>query len=110
VVLDAVARLAPPGTVMVLSGEQALAVNAVTTGTAHEGGAAALLAIASLTGDLPGRVVVVGVVPEIVRTGIGLSPAVERALAAAIGVARGEISRLAADSPAPRAPEPAAAG
>ncbi|MFI5371395.1 MAG: hypothetical protein ACHQ52_07525 [Candidatus Eisenbacteria bacterium] len=93
-----------------MNGEQALAANAVTTGTAHEGGAAALLAIASRTCVLPGRVVVVGVVPEIVRTGTGPGPVAKDTVAAAIGLTRCEISRLAADSPAPRAPVPAGAG
>jgi len=62
-----------------------------TPGTSHEGGAGTLLALASLIGALSEDVMVIGVEPEVVRTGIGLSPAVERGMAQAIEDARREI-------------------
>lgn len=99
VVLDAVSHSGRPGTVYVMTGAEALALQFVTAGTAHEGGAGSLLALATLTGDMPERVMVVGVEPEIVRTGIGLSAVVRGALADAIAAARREIVRMSAGSP-----------
>ena len=110
VLLDAVSHVGAPGTVYVMNGAEALTLHFLTAGTAHEGGAGSLLALATLTGDLSPNVVVVGVEPEIVRTGIGLSPAVQGALAEAIAAARREISRMTAGSPTPSAPEPAGVG
>lgn len=97
--LDAVSHGGAPGTVYTLTGAEALAMHFVTAGTAHEGGAGSLLALATLTGDLPGRIMVVGVEPEIVRTGLGLSAVVRGALAEAIAAARREIVRMSAGSP-----------
>ncbi len=99
VLLDAVSHGGAPGTVYTLTGAEALAMHFVTAGTAHEGGAGSLLALATLTGDLPGRIMVVGVEPEIVRTGLGLSAVVRGALAEAIAAARREIVRMSAGSP-----------
>jgi hydrogenase maturation protease len=91
VLLDAVGGGAPPGTVHEMTGEQALALRAGGTGTAHEGGAVTLLRTLLLTGDLPPWVRIVGVEPEVVRTGIGLSPRVTGALPAALQRARDAI-------------------
>ena len=99
VLLDAVSHGGKPGSVYVMSGAEALALRFVTGATAHEGGAGSLLALATLTGDLPERCSVVGVEPEVVRTGIGLSPSVQGSLADAIAAARREIHRMSADSP-----------
>jgi Ni,Fe-hydrogenase maturation factor len=55
-------------------------VGAVKGRSAHEGNAAGLLAVAALTGDLPGRIAVIGVEPELFTTGIGLSPSVVKTL------------------------------
>ena len=54
---------------------------------AHGANADGLLAAAALLGDLPERTVLVGVRPEELRTGIGLSAAVERALPEALDAA-----------------------
>jgi len=96
-VLDAVALGASPGTVHVLPGAR---VPAAPRGLgAHEGNAAELLAAATLTGDLPETVAVVGVEPAVIRTHEGLSPAVEAALPGALDAARGSLRRMLAATP-----------
>lgn len=51
--------------------------------TAHESNARELIATVALLGDSPDELVVVGVEPEQVHTGIGLSASVERAVGTA---------------------------
>jgi len=87
-VLDAVALGAAPGTVHAMTGQHVLAMHFNRPDTAHEGGAGQLLALASLSGDLAPHVRVVGVEPERVATGLGLSNAVGAALPSAVARAR----------------------
>ena len=87
-VLDAVALGEEPGTVHAMTGEQVLTMHFTRPDTAHEGGAGQLLALASLSGDLAPHVRVVGVEPDRVATGLGLSEAVRSALPAAVARAR----------------------
>jgi hydrogenase maturation protease len=88
VILDAVALGAPPGTVHVLSAGDAGRLRSRRSTTAHEGNAGELLAAARLLGDLPERTIIVGIEPEEVRTGVGLSDAVARSVPEAAGCAR----------------------
>jgi hypothetical protein len=55
-----------------------------------------LLLTVQLLGERPARACVVGIEPEIVRTGIGLSPAVLAAVPAARAVARDVLRSLLA--------------
>jgi hydrogenase maturation protease len=87
-VLDAVGLGAAPGTVHSMSGEEVLAMHFTRPETAHDGGAGQLLALASLVGDLPERVTVVGVEPGRVATGVGFSDSVRAALPAAVARAK----------------------
>jgi hydrogenase maturation protease len=88
VILDAISLGAPAGTVHVL-GEGAIErLRAHSGGTAHEGGAVELLALARLLGQEPGQVTIVGVEPAQVRTGVGLSREVEAVLPAALAEAK----------------------
>jgi hydrogenase maturation protease len=91
--LDAVGLGAAPGTVHVMALDQVLGMGR-KAGTAHEGNAGELLQAAMLLGSLPAKVVVVGVEPELVRTGIGLSESVTAALDAATAIAVRELERL----------------
>jgi hydrogenase maturation protease len=102
-VLDAVALGAAPGTVHVLLGDEVFAAAPHRGATAHEGNAAELLRAAAMVGDLPSRVAVVGVEPEGLEVGAGLSPSVERGLAEAVRVALEVLDGLvgAARWPAP---------
>jgi hydrogenase maturation protease len=88
-VLDAVQQGAPSGTVHRLDDARARAPrgHAGANGGAHEMNAGDLLAAAELLGDLPARVALVGIEPEHMRTGIGLSPAVRQGLSAATAAA-----------------------
>ena len=88
VILDAVALGAAPGTVHVLSADDAIRVRSQRSSTAHEGNAGELLATARLLGDLPQRTIIVGIEPEEVRTGVGLSDAVARSVPEAVACAR----------------------
>jgi len=85
VILDAVRLGAPPGTVHVL---RAADLPVARSGTAHEGNAVELLALAKLLGRGPEEVVILGIEPRDIRTGIGLSDDVERAIPEALVRAR----------------------
>ena len=85
VILDAVALGAPPGTVHVLEGNS---LDSIRARTAHESNASELLAAARLLGDLPPTVVIVGIEPARVATGVGLSAEVEAAIPEAAARAR----------------------
>ena len=93
VILDAIDLGAPPGSVHVLAGQGIDQLGTRLGNTAHEGGALQILAMANLLGQAPGRVTIVGVEPALVRTGVGLSPAVESALPRALA----EAKRILAD-------------
>ena len=94
VFLDAVGGGAAPGTVHVLDVDAALALRAAPGATAHEGGAATLIGVARLLGDLPAWVRVVGVEPFRVRTGMGLSEPVRDALPQAIEAAAHAVEQM----------------
>lgn len=91
-VLDAVKFGVEPGTVHRI--DDPLESRPPRAESAHEANAGDLLAAAALLGDLPSCAVVVGIEPEIVRTGIGLSPRVQAALPAAVAVARRALEQL----------------
>ena len=67
--------------------------------TAHEGNAGELLRVAVLLGDLPDHVVLVGVEPKTIRTGLGLSSDVKASLPTALSEARARLQQIAARTP-----------
>jgi hydrogenase maturation protease len=87
-ILDAVGLGAPPGTVHVLGEGELEQLRARCGATAHEGNGLEILAVARLLGQAPGRVRIVGVEPAQIRTGVGLSAAVESALPEALAAAQ----------------------
>jgi hydrogenase maturation protease len=87
-VLDAVGLGAAPGSVHVLRGPAIEGLRAQRATTAHEGNALELLATARLLGDTPEEIVIVGIEPARIVTGIDLSPQVEASLPAALDRAR----------------------
>ncbi len=93
-VLDAVGLGAEPGSVHVLRGPAIDGLRMRRSTTAHEGNALELLATARLLGDVAEEIVVVGVEPARIATGIGLSPQVEAALPAAMGRARAVLEAM----------------
>jgi hydrogenase maturation protease len=98
VILDAVGAGTEPGTVHLLrSSESGLidfGAGQFRSTTAHEGNARELIATAALLGDSPEQLFVVGVEPEQVKTGIGLSASVEGAVGQAVARAAGVVEEL----------------
>jgi hydrogenase maturation protease len=87
-ILDAVGLGAAPGTIHVLRDAELGALRAHRASTPHEGNALELLeTMVLLDGALP-RIAVVGIEPEIVRTGTVLSLTVEQAIPRALEQAR----------------------
>lgn len=90
-ILDAVKLGAEPGTVHVLQKWDRAAVRA---STAHESNVAELLEASALLGELPELVTIVGIEPQRVETGIGLSPAVRGAVSRAVEAATAAITEM----------------
>ncbi len=87
VFLDAVALGAAPGTLHRLRNQEVLTATPGARMTAHEASAGDLLRAAALVGELPDEVVVVGVEPANLETGVGLSEVVEASVPAALRAA-----------------------
>ena len=87
VILDAFSNGKSPGEVSVLEASALLGCGPLRSTTAHEGNAGELLVTARLLGELPQRVFLVGIEPEHVRTGLGLSERVAKSLPAAFAQA-----------------------
>ncbi len=79
IVIDAIAAGTPPGTVMRVEGKDVPATFE-TRITPHQLGLSDLLATATLTGAMPPSLVLFGVEPGILETGLEFSPEVEGAL------------------------------
>ena len=79
VIVDAVRAEASPGTLVRLTGEDVGAAVA-TRLSPHQVGVADLLEGADLLGRKPPTIVLLGIVPESLELGYGLSPLVERAV------------------------------
>ncbi len=95
VLLDAAALGAAPGTVHVRRDGEVLELSH-RGGTSHEGNAGELLAAAGLLGELPQRIILVGIEPLCLETGIGLSEPVRQAVPAALEAARKEVEEVLA--------------
>jgi hydrogenase maturation protease len=83
IIVDALKKGAAPGTVYRLTLPELREVSPGRASSGHESNAGELLAAAELLDELPDRLFVVGVEPEKVTTGVGLSAAVQEALPAA---------------------------
>jgi len=94
--LDAVSKSAPTGTVHELTLEdlEGMGPNDAAS-TAHESGATQLIATAKLIDVLPDEVFVIGIEPELLRTGEAFSAAVTEAIPAALETASARIDHLA---------------
>jgi hydrogenase maturation protease len=97
VFLDAVALGAAPGTVHRLRNQEVLTATPGARMTAHEASAGDLLRAAALVGQLPPEVVVIGVEPASLETGVGLSPAVRESVPAAVRAATGVVDQLVSE-------------
>lgn len=80
IIVDALKMGAPAGTIHRLTLNELREVTPGRGNSGHEGNAGELLAAAQLLDQLPERLFVVGVEPEKIATGIGLSARVQEAL------------------------------
>jgi len=80
IIVDALQKGKAPGTVYRLTLPEVRDLSKGRASSGHESNAGELLAAAELLDELPGQLFVVGVEPEKIATGFGLSPAVEKAL------------------------------
>jgi hydrogenase maturation protease len=94
IIVDALAAGAPPGTTRILDVSEVLRMGASHANTSHESNAGELLAIAKVLDELPDRVFVVGVEPQNIATGYGLSDSVRRALPIAANRVRDLLAEL----------------
>lgn len=83
VLVDAIRADAEPGTLVRIDGEE-VARAAAHRLSVHQVGVGDLMDAALIRGTLPPRLTLLGVVPEDVSLGLGLTPRVERALPALI--------------------------
>ena len=83
IIVDALKRGATPGTVHRLTLPELQELSPGRASSGHESNAGELLAAAQLLDELPDRLFVVGVEPEKIDTGIGLSETVQEALPSA---------------------------
>jgi hydrogenase maturation protease len=80
IIVDALQTGAPPGTVHRVTLNELRAISPGRANSGHEGNAGELLAAAQLLGELPDRLFIVGVEPEKICTGFGLSDGVKEAI------------------------------
>jgi hydrogenase maturation protease len=88
VFLDAIRFGDKPGAVHVLTGEEVVRMGRRAATTAHEGSAPQILAALQLLDETPSEITLIGLEPEKIQTGIGLSPSVQGGLDMAAGLAR----------------------
>jgi hydrogenase maturation protease len=93
VILDVVKSGKAPGTVIRMEGEQVPALLRQKI-SHHQLGLSDLLATAQLTGALPGKLVLLGVEPKSLDTGLELSDEVTRGVAVLVGSLARELAAL----------------
>jgi len=80
--------------VHVLDGAELVSMGGRHATTAHEGSAPQILAALGLLGEVPRQVTMVGIEPAEIKTGIGLSAAVEANVGVAASFARMTIAQI----------------
>jgi len=94
VFLDAIRLGDKAGAVHVLDGAELVSLGGGHATTAHEGSAPQILAALQLLGEVPRQVTMVGIEPAEIKTGIGLSVAVEASVGVAASFARMTITKI----------------
>lgn len=92
---------AAPGDVVVLEGDDVPMTRRLTV-SAHQIGVSEALAAAQFAGCCPDVVAAAGIVPAVLETGVGLSPAVEASMDALVEAALGILHRWTAADGAAR--------
>lgn len=98
IIVDALAMGRPPGTTRILNVSEVFQMGVRRAGSSHEGNAGELLAVAELLDELPDQVFVVGIEPQSVATGYGLSESARNALPAAANQVRELLAELTCPS------------
>ncbi len=98
IIVDAVVMGAPPGTTRILQESEVFQMDVHRANTSHEGNARELLAVAKVLDELPDRVFVVGVEPQNIATGCGLSETARKALPIAANRVREILTELSRPS------------
>lgn len=91
VVIDAIDADLPSGTIVRLREEQVLPTH-LHRSSLHDSGLAEVLRVARLLGCAPREVIVIGVVPELVAEGLGLSPRIDALLPDIVEIVLKEIA------------------
>ncbi len=108
VVVDTVRGEGPPGAVRRYRKPELLAASVPQRVSGHDPGLRDTLLTLELHGAGPAEVLLVGVIPAALETGIGLSPAVRAAVPAAVAAVVEELTRLGHAPVARAAPPPPA--
>ncbi len=98
IIVDALAMGRPPGTTRILNVSEVFQIGVRRAGTSHEGNVGELLAVAELLDELPDQVFVVGIEPQNMATGYGLSMSARNALPAAANLVRELLAELTCPS------------
>jgi hydrogenase maturation protease len=93
VVLDAVQTGAPPGTLVVMRGDEVPVYFGIRV-TPHQLGLSDLLATLELSGEQPGSVTVLGLVPASLEMSLELSASIAERLPCLVEAAVGELARI----------------
>jgi hydrogenase maturation protease len=94
VFLDAIRLGDQPGAVHILRGQELMRMGVRPASTAHEGSAPQILAALELLGETPKEITMIGVEPEKIGLGIGLSSSVQDSLGMAAGFARMTVNEM----------------
>ncbi len=94
VVLDAVRTGAEAGTVHILRTRDLLTFGQTRVSTAHESNATELFRVSELLGERAEELVAIGIEPDVLETGIGLSEKVGSAIEGAAQSARSIVDQL----------------
>jgi hydrogenase maturation protease len=94
VLLDAIQLGASPGTVHILDAEDLLNFKGSKPISPHEGGAPELIKLSLALGELPPKVIVIGIEPEILTTNIGLSETIEKSIPEALAIIKKQIEEI----------------
>jgi len=102
IIVDALATGAPPGTIRIMNASEIFSMGASHAESSHESNARELLVVAKVLNELPDRVFVVGVEPQNISTGYGLSESASRSLPIAAGHVRSLLTDLRHSLPGSR--------
>ena len=94
IVVDTVSVDAPPGTIRTYTKDQLLAKPTPSRTNPHQPGVKETLLMLELEGEAPDEVLLVGVVPGKVETGVGMTHALRDAVAPALERVAAELERL----------------